>query len=78
MLGSTACDRICRECSIAGVMQDFAARLQWPLSFDFSFMPGISTGYGISPSSRTNTMGQTSDPGIDLPSMKTNHFVTYL
>ena len=40
MLGSTACDCICRECSIAGVMQDFAARLQRPLSFDFSFHAG--------------------------------------
>ena len=39
MLGSTACDCICRECSIGGVMQDFAARLQRHSRFElFLFM----------------------------------------
>jgi len=37
MLGSTACDALCRECSMAGVMQDFAARLQRPFELRLFF-----------------------------------------
>jgi hypothetical protein len=38
------------------------------LSFDFSFMPGISTVTGFSPSSRTNKMGANIGSWEDPPS----------